>query len=42
MIEIIGITPTGRSTVVALDLNNVISLMVRRNWVKADWHPPKD
>ncbi len=41
-VEIIGITPTGRATVIALDLNNVISLMVRRNWVRADWHPPKE
>ena len=40
-VEIIGITPTGRATVAALDLNNVISLLVRRNWVKAEWHPPK-
>ncbi len=41
-IEIIGSTPIGRATVVALDLNNVISLLVRRNWVSAGWHPPKD
>lgn len=40
-IEIIGITPIGRATVVALDLNNVISSIVRRNWVRAGWHPPK-
>lgn len=31
-----------RATVSALDLNNVISAMVRRNWVGAGWHPPKD
>lgn len=41
-VEIIGITPIGRATVVALDLNNVISLMVRRNWVNAGWHPPHE
>ena len=40
-LEIVGITPTGRATVLALDLNNVIALMVRRNWIKAGWHPPK-
>lgn len=41
-LEIVGITPTGRATVLALDLNNVISLMVRQNWIKAGWHPPRD
>lgn len=41
-LEIVGITPTGRATVLALDLNNIISLMVRRNWVRAGWHPPND
>jgi hypothetical protein len=41
-VEIIGITPIGRATVAALDLNNVISLMVRRNWVTAGWHPPHE
>ena len=39
-VEIIGITPIGRATVVALDLNNIISLIVRQNWVTAGWHPP--
>ena len=41
-VEIIGLTPSGRATVSALDLNNVISAMVRRNWVSAGWHPPKE
>ncbi|RIK70211.1 HNH endonuclease [candidate division KSB1 bacterium] len=41
-LEILGITPAGRATVLALDLNNVIALMVRRNWIKAGWHPPRD
>jgi len=40
-VEIIGITPNGRATAVALDLNNVISLIVRQNWVTAGWHPPQ-
>lgn len=38
--EIIGRTTTGRATVVALNLNNEIALIVRRNWVRAGWHPP--
>jgi hypothetical protein len=36
-----GISATGRATVVALQLNNVIAVNVRRVWVKAGWHPPQ-
>ena len=39
--EIIGLTPCGRATVIALRLNNPLAVTVRRNWVKAGWHPPK-
>ncbi|MGE0128880.1 MAG: HNH endonuclease [Blastocatellales bacterium] len=39
-IEIIGRTAIGRATVTALNLNNEIALVVRRNWVRAGWHPP--
>ena len=28
-----------KPTVIALNLNNLISVTVRRNWVKAGWHP---
>jgi hypothetical protein len=38
--QIIGRTATGRATVVALQLNNVIAVMVRRAWVSAGWHLP--
>jgi hypothetical protein len=38
--QIIGRTACGRATVVALQLNNVIAVMVRREWVSAGWHPP--
>jgi len=38
--EIIGITPHGRATIVALRLNNNLAVIVRKNWVKAGWHPP--
>ena len=38
--EIIGITPCGRATIVALRLNNNLAVIVRKNWVKAGWHPP--
>ena len=39
-VEIIGRTAIGRATIVALSLNNEIALVVRRNWVRAGWHPP--
>lgn len=39
--RIIGITPCGRATLIALQLNNPIAVTVRQNWVKAGWHPPE-
>ena len=39
--KIIGLTACGRATVVVLQLNNLIAVMVRREWVTAGWHPPK-
>ncbi len=39
--EVIGRTPCGRATVLGLQLNNVIAVMVRREWVAAGWHPPR-
>jgi hypothetical protein len=35
-----GRTAIGRATVLALHLNNVIAVTVRRAWVSAGWHPP--
>ena len=37
--RIMGITACGRATVLALQLNNWIAVMVRREWVAAGWHP---
>lgn len=37
--EMIGETPTGRATVVALDLNEELRVRARRIWVLAGWHP---
>lgn len=37
---IIGKTVCGRATVVALQLNQLIAVTVRRQWVAAGWHPP--
>ena len=38
--QIQGRTASGRATVAALQLNNVIAVTVRRAWVSAGWHPP--
>lgn len=37
---VVGRTVCGRATVIALNLNNLIAVTVRRNWVEAGWHPP--
>lgn len=39
-LHIAGRSACGRATVVALQLNNAISVMVRREWIAAGWHPP--
>lgn len=38
---IIGQTPTGRATVVALSLNNNSACRARALWVAMNWHPPR-
>ena len=40
--EIVGKTPCGRATVIALRLNYEQAVIARRNWVSAGWYPPKD
>ncbi len=40
-VEIIGLTACGRASVLALNLNDRLAVTVRRNWVRAGWHPPK-
>jgi len=40
-IEIIGLTPTGRGTVMALRLNNEFIVPARRQWALAGWHSPQ-
>jgi HNH endonuclease len=40
-VKVEGLTPTGRATVEALKLNNELAVEVRRNWVRAGWHPPE-
>ena len=42
-IRIIGRTPIGRATVVALHLSDdPDAITVRSYWVRAGWHPPED
>jgi hypothetical protein len=39
---IIGVTPVGRATANALQLNRAVLVNARRLWVTAGWHPPTD
>jgi hypothetical protein len=41
-IRVVGLTPTGRATVAALQLNRVVLVAARKIWVAAGWHPPRD
>jgi hypothetical protein len=42
-IRVIGLTATGRATVVVLHLaDDPEALRVRANWVSVGWHPPND
>jgi hypothetical protein len=38
--QVIGLTPCGRATVPALQLNNDDVVVARRLWVSVGWHPP--
>lgn len=40
--SIIGLTPCGRATVIALRLNHPDLVNARRLWVSVGWHPPQD
>ncbi|NJN85615.1 MAG: HNH endonuclease [Leptolyngbyaceae cyanobacterium SL_7_1] len=37
-----GLTPTGRVTVLALQMNHATIVVARRRWVSSGWHPPVD
>jgi hypothetical protein len=39
---ILGRTPCGRATVLALQLNRPMLVAARREWVSVGWHPPRD
>jgi len=38
---IIGLTPIGRATVIALQLNESLRAAIWKRWVEVGWHPPK-
>jgi len=40
--EIIGLTSTGRATVIALKLNHPIIRVARRLWTSVGWWPPSE
>jgi len=40
--HIVGLTPTGRATVLALRLNNEYVIEARVLWIARHWHPPSD
>lgn len=40
--HIVGLTPTGRATVAALNMNHLLIVEARRRWVQVGWHPPPD
>ena len=42
-LHIVGKTPVGRATVIALHLSDDLdAIVVRSYWVLAGWHPPED
>ena len=40
--RIVGQTPVGRATVLALRLNRPTLVFARQRWVSVGWHPPRD
>jgi hypothetical protein len=40
--HVVGLTATGRATVVALRLNNEYLVEARLLWIARDWHPPSE
>jgi len=39
---IVGQTPTGRATIIALHLNRASLVKARQLWAEAGWHPPEE
>jgi hypothetical protein len=41
-LRILGLTPSGRATIEALQMNNAFVLNARQLWVASGWHPPTE
>jgi hypothetical protein len=41
-VYVMGLTPCGRATVLAIQLNNDYAVTVRQSWVSVGWHPPRE
>lgn len=39
-VRVIGLTPSGRATVIALRMNHATVVAARRRWATVGWHPP--
>jgi 5-methylcytosine-specific restriction endonuclease McrA len=39
-IHLVGLSPVGRVTVIALNMNNELIIDSRRRWASVGWHPP--
>lgn len=40
--QVLGLTATGRATIIALNLNRPTLVRSRRLWIAVGWHPPID
>jgi hypothetical protein len=40
--RVLGLTPAGRATVLALHMNRASLVRARQLWVSVGWHPPMD
>ena len=38
-VTLLGLTATGRATIIALQINHPIMVAARRRWVSVGWHP---
>lgn len=39
--HLLGLTPIGRATISALNMNNPVIVTARVRWAGAGWHPPQ-
>ena len=39
---IVGLTPSGRATELALHLNRLVLVRARQRWISVGWHPPAE